>query len=361
MSQKLKNKLMNFKNGIKKYFYDVYMEKQWKEANPYIGSSEEFNKIFDDAKPIIGILFDSAHEHQFYINACLDLKINYRVINIRTNDWITRIKECRCDIFLVWPTIYKPIQKQFWDERLQLITAELQKKIFPSFDLLWLYESKRKTRDWLLSNNLPHPDTNVFFDKVDALNFIIKCNYPIVCKTDQGATASGVFIIRNIHQARKMISKAFKRGILLKNRGINDRHQGYIIFQEYLPNTKEWRMIRVGDSYFCRLKGKMGDFHSGSGDIIWAKPPKHLLNKTKEISEKFAVPNINVDFFETENGQYLINEIHALWGGKVIHDAKLEGRYLYNVEDSTWSFEQGDYFQNRGANLRLDWIKNNWF
>ena len=44
----------------------------------------------------------------------------------------------------------------------------MNKKIFPTFDLLWLYESKRKTRDWLQVNNFPHPATEIFFNKSES-------------------------------------------------------------------------------------------------------------------------------------------------------------------------------------------------
>jgi len=351
----------SIRTNIKKFIYDSYMEKQWRDRNPYIGTHEEFEKIFDTNKPVIGILYDIAYEHQYYQNACIDLKINYKVIDIRPSNWIAKIKDSGCDIFLVWPTIYKPIQKQFWDERLQILNHELKKKIYPTFDLLWLYESKRKTRDWLLVHNLPHPKTDVFFNKTEALSFIENTNFPIVYKTDQGATASGVIIIRSKTQGLRIVKKAFSKGINLKNRGLYDRHQGYVIFQKYIPNAKEWRMVRVGDSYICRLKHKVGDFHSGSGNVDWAKPSIELLNKTKEISNMFDVPNINIDYFETEQGDYLINEIHSVWGGpKKKKTSEFEGRYLWNEKESNWVFEKGFYYTNRTANLKLEWIKDNW-
>lgn len=350
------------KKEIKKLFpYDRLMERKWLNSNPYHGTDAEWSKEFIKANPVIGILYDVAQEHQYYMNACHNLKINYVVIDIRSTDWLLKIEQSGCETMLVWPTIYKPIQKQFWDERLQILSTHLNKRIFPTYDLLWLYESKRKTRDWLLANRLPHPKTDIFFDKSEAENFLQSAKFPIICKTDQGAASSGVYILRSRQQALQTLSKAFKKGLSLKNRGIYDRHQGYIIFQEYLPNCKEWRIIRVGDSYFCRYKMKKGDFHSGSGDIVWAKPPEYLLNLTREISNKFDVPNINVDYFETEEGSYLINEIHALWGGKVLKDEQLEGRYLYNEQTQGWDFEHGDFFKNRCADLRLEWlIKNKW-
>lgn len=340
--------------------YDFYMEQKWLKRNPYYNTTAEWENEFEKGKPFIGILYDIAQEHQYYLNACHDLSLNYRVVDIRFPDWILKIQNSECHTFLAWPTIYKPIQKQFWDERLQILSRDLKKNIFPSYDLIWLYESKRKTRDWLLAHNLPHPKTYIYFNKQQAINFVNKTSYPIIVKTDQGAASSGVYILHNKNQAIKILKRAFKMGLPLKNRGQYDLHQGYIIFQEYLPNCKEWRIIRVGESYFCRYKLKKGNFHSGSGNVVWAEPPEQLLDLSRKISERFDVPNINIDYFETEHGEYLINEIHALWGGKVLKDPKLEGRYFLNKEDN-WSFERGDFFKNRCANLRLEWlIENKW-
>ncbi len=340
--------------------FDAVMKKRWLKSNTYSGTQDEWYKEFIPDQPFVGLLYDIAHEHQYYIKACHELKINYKVIDIRSSNWIELILESECAVFLAWPTIYKPVQKQFWDERLTILRKVLGKKVFPTLDLLWLYESKRRTRDWLKCNNFSHPQTEVFFTEEDANKFLDNTNYPIVLKTDQGAVSSGVYIIRSKKESKKWVKKAFNRGIRLKNRGINDRHKDYIIFQEYLPDCKEWRLIRVGESYFCRLKLKRGDFHSGSGEIIWAKPPEILLNLTREISERFEVPNINVDFFETDKGEFLVNELHALWGGKVLKDEELEGRYIYDPKANQWRYEKGDFFGHRCAELRLEWIRDNW-
>jgi len=350
------------KRELKKRLYtDSFAEGRWLKANPYHTTPDEWAYTAHEGRPTVGILYDIAQEHQHYMIACHEIQVNYKVIDIRGSDWIARIHESGCKVFLVWPTIYKPIQKQFWDERLRILVEQVGAKVFPSLDLLWLYESKRKSRDWLNTNGYPHPKTDVFFTEKKALDFVRSAAFPLVLKTDQGAGSSGVFILRSQQAANNMIRKAFRRGIKLKNRGDHDRHQGYVILQEYLPDCKEWRLIRVGESYFCRLKKKKGDFHSGSNDIVWAEPPSNLLDQTREISEQFEIPNINVDFFETTEGEFVINELHALWGGKVLKDEKLEGRYLYDAASNTWRFEHGDFFGHRCAELRIQWlIDNKW-
>jgi len=339
--------------------FDKVLESQWRSSFIFRNSEYEWKGSFNNG-PRVGILWDIGYEHQNYIQACIDLEINYEVIDIRSSNWLDSINNANLKVFLVWPTIYKPIQKQFWDERLWTLKFHLNKRIFPSLDLMWIYESKRRTLDWLQANRLCFPETNVFFNQKQALGFLKTITYPIVIKTDQGARSSGVYIIRNQLEGKKYVIRAFRQGLRLKNKSKYDRHQGYLIFQEYLKDCQEWRMIRAGDSYFCRYKIKEGDFHSGSGDIVWAQPPDTLLNMTKIISQQFECPSVNVDFFKTIDGRYLINEIHTHWGGKVMHDQNLEGRYMWNNATESWDFEKGDFFKNRCANLKVEWIRDHW-
>ena len=61
-----------------------------------------------------------------------------------------------------------------------------------------------------------------------------------------------------------LIYKAFRRGIVPRGHNPMDRQWGYVYLQEYLKDAEEWRMIRIGESYFGYRKEKVGDFHSGS-------------------------------------------------------------------------------------------------
>lgn len=338
----------------------VDMEKrrkqQWLANNPFLGTEYEKGYNFN-SKHTVGILADIAHEHQNYIAACVELKVSYKVVDVHKNNWVEEIEKSGCDVFLVWPTIYTPIHKQFWDERLYILCNLLHKNIFPFYNELWVYESKRRTRDFLAINNLPHPKTDIFFEKEEALEFARTVSYPIVLKTDQGAGSKGVYIIRSQSEAEENIKTAFKQGISLKRTSKYERHKGYVVFQEYLADCQEWRLIRVGDDYFCRYKIKKGEFHSGSGSIVWAKPPEVLLNSIKEITDKHGFRSMNIDYFETTDGRYLINELHALFGGRVLKDEELNGKY--NYVNGKWEFTKGDFFRNRCANLRVNYILNN--
>ena len=352
-----KKKLPNWAKNLIRNFVpiDDLNREMWSKFNPYIGSAQEWGNN-TGSKFTLGILVDIRHEHHNYIGACLELGVTYKVIDIWKNDWITDVQNAKCDAYLVWPNIQSAIIKQFWDERLYTMVNDLGCKIYPSFNELWLYESKRRSRDFMIAHNLPHPKTSVFFSKKEAMAFAKTTELPVVFKTDQGASAKGVVIVRDRETAISLVKTCFAEGFSLKRADKNDKHRGYVFFQEYLPDAEEWRMIRVHNSYFCRYKIKVGDFHSGSGDIVWATPPEELLYDLKRITDEFGFNSMNIDYFKTKDGRYLINELHTVFGGKVLPNNELCGRYLFNEATQKFDFERGEFFQFRCGVRRVEQV-----
>lgn len=324
---------------------------RYRKRSRFHGTKDEFNATFDGIEKV-AILFDRYQEHIYYLEACHEMGISYEVINPELPGWLNVLNNASCSHVFFWPSIDSSISKLLCDERASLIADSGRFFIHPSLNELWLYESKRRTAAWLEQHHYPCVRTWCFTDEEAALKFIADIKFPLVCKTDQGASSAGVWILRNIKEALKSIKLAFGKGLALKWRDPNVRHQGYVILQEYIPEFDELRIIRVGQSLFCRQKIKEGDFHSGSGKIIWAKPPRDLLNWFYSFTERHNMDSVCVDFFLLPTGGFLINEIHALWGGADVHDSQLEGRY-YRDKDGVWFFEPGDWFRNRCANLRI--------
>src|SRR5690606_768147 len=148
------------------------------------------------------------------------------------------------------------------------------------------YENKRRVRDWLIAHRVPHPRTWVFYDQGEALDFVRHAPLPLVFKTNVGAAHSGVWILRQRAEALRMVRRAFSRGIVARRRNPLDRHWGVVLLQEYLPDVREWRMVRIGNSYFGHPKLREGDFHSGSGLVGWDVPSRRHLDFLREVTDK---------------------------------------------------------------------------
>lgn len=323
----------------------------------------------------LGILKEFNNKHVNYIEACKELKIDYEVIDISSDNWIEIIKTSKCDGFLVRPSCDKQDWKNMFDERLYYITKFMNKKIYPSYDACYIYESKNRMYYWLEVNNFPHVETHVFYDKNSALEFLKKCDYPLVFKPNLGSSCVGIKFINNYKDGKKIVNKAFPfkglgNGLIkkhntrykfIKRPAYDDRQYNYVMFQKKEDVIAEWRIIKIGDSFFGHQK-LIDDkgFHSGAGiGAIWRKPPKKLLNLCSDICEKGNFNSMACDIFETSEGKFYVNELQTTFGSyaesQMIINGK-PGRYIKNNKE--FIFEEGIFNRHGSYLLRVeDFVK----
>lgn len=317
----------------------------------------------------LGILNDFSGKYKIYIKACEDLGVNYEVIDFIGDNWIEEIKSSDCDGFLVRPSVQIQTYKTLFDERLYFLEYVLKKRVYPRYIETFIYENKKNMATWLEINKIKSAKTHVFYDKHKAIEFIDnKADFPIVFKTNIGSGASGVKIINKKSHARRIINKTFSK-FKFYNRGyirwlptrfklsyplLNDRQFDFVIFQEYKKIKTEWRMIKIGDSFFGHQKLEVNGFHSGSGNVGWVVPPTELFDLTKEICEIGNFNSMNVDIFETVDGEYLVNELQTIfgsWDDSQMYDDGVPGRMKFI--NNEWVFEEGYFNTNSSFDLRV--------
>ncbi|HDN73898.1 MAG TPA: ATP-grasp domain-containing protein, partial [Archaeoglobus sp.] len=211
--------------------------------NPYRDIKEE---NFPGSEFKLGIIEDVTQYHKYYIAACKELRVSYKILSILDSDWIEKFQKSGCDAFLVWPSSMPTSAKEAFDYRLYILEKELGAIIYPTWKECWFTEHKPRLRDWLEANGIPHPETWVFYDRDQALEFARSVDLPVVVKTAIGGSASGVQIVRSKKKLEKIIKLAFKKGLRPRSYDPNDRQWGFVYIQRYYPNVKEWRMVRVG-------------------------------------------------------------------------------------------------------------------
>jgi glutathione synthase/RimK-type ligase-like ATP-grasp enzyme len=245
-----------------------------------------------------------------------------------------------------------------FDERLRILSQDLGKILFPTCEEIWFYESKRRMHYWLAAHQIPHPRTWVFYDQDQALEFADQARLPIVFKADFGSGSMGVRVLRRRATLRRLIHRCFKRGFLKTGADPRDRQWGSVLFQEYLPDLAEWRMIRIGESYFGYQKVRKGDFHSGSHVFRYGRPPTDLLRLTQAVTDQGGFLSMALDCFVTSDGRCLVNEMQTTFGLHVTDGLPMvegrRGRLLYDRAQDDWRFEPGDFCRNRLCNLRVE-------
>jgi len=317
---------------------------------------------------------------------CSKRNINADIIDLCSIDALEVLKTGHYDICLLRPPGHFETFKSIYDERLYHVVNTLKIPCFPSFFECYIYENKKSLAAFLYLAGVPHPATWVISDYREATRFINSCHYPIVAKTSIGATSSGVSIIRQHREAAKYISLAFNGKGIAKRTGPNklvgtpkswlmkalanpqylknklahyrrmhaETQKGYVIFQEYVKHSFEWRIVRIGESFFAYKKFKVGDMASGAKQLGYDNPSLDLLDWVRRIAEEHRIHTAAFDIFENE-GNYLINEIQTIFGHKMDHILEVDGkpgRFLYH--NGQWVFEEGMFNSNESYDLRLE-------
>lgn len=304
----------------------------------------------------VGIIRNQASFHRAYVKACLELGIPFRVLDVARSDWLDVVRSSGCGLFMVWPDAMLTTWARLMKDRCDIIERQLGLPVVPRSAERWLYEDKCRTRDWLLASGVPHPRTWVFFHREEAEAFAATCTLPIVFKTFFGAAATGVRIVRSRRHLRALVRRAFAVGHVAAGHDRRDRQWGSIMLQEYLPDVKEWRMVRIGDAYFGHTKLRVGDYHSGSGAAGWDVPESRHLDLLHEVTELGGFRSMGMDVFETPDGRLLVNELQTVFGASVsVDQMRIDGvaGCMVREGEGRWRFEAGDHARNACANARI--------
>lgn len=318
---------------------------------------DEKVREYDGSGFRLGVVREPSQFHKFYIAACQEKEISYCEIDLLAEDWWEQLVGARVDALLVWPTSVNQTIKQILDARLALV-QQSGVLVFPSPAECSLTEDKVRCSDWLRANNVPCPDTHIFTSRESALG-LARSSFPVVVKTPLGASGSGVWIVRSFSQYKRFVRKAFGAGLVPRGGDRRNRQRGVLIVQAFLPDVVEWRLVRIGDSFFGHRKGTAASgLHSGAKHCDWLDPGPRMLNFLRKVTDLGNFRSMDVDVFLTKDGSLLVNELQAVFGCSVATtQMKIEGvpgRYTFDA--GSWSFEEGEFCRNHVCNLRVDYV-----
>ncbi|MCB2219448.1 MAG: hypothetical protein KQI35_03560 [Bacteroidetes bacterium] len=327
---------------------------------------------------------DSAQKWEI---ACRKRQIDYEVIDLTAFNWLENVRKPGFDFFLLRPSGNLTHYKTLYDERLYVISKVLNLRTYPFYEETIIYENKKLLCYYLDGSDIPHPKSWVFYSKKEAKNFIKNYSLPIVAKTSIGASGSGVSIIRTADQATKYIARAFSNKGIKRSFGPNKStgtpsswakkaiknpaffkkkvkqyltthkygERDFVIFQKYIPHNFEWRMVKIGESYFGHQKVKQADKASGTKGIDYVTPPNKLLDFTRDLCDKNNFHFMAVDLFEDGEGGFLVNELQTIFGHVqdfILAINNRPGRFLH--QNGEWVFQEGDFNTNESYDLRLE-------
>lgn len=291
----------------------------------------------------------------YFWRALKILDLQGHVLDPTRDDFHERILTGSERIFLCWPGHFTNQQRQmFWEKALPLYDWS-EASIYPSRRALNIYEAKRELAYFLRMNQIPHPETHVFYDLAEALDFARNCPLPQVFKTNTGSSGIGVEILRDRRELIALIRDVFGRYYV--KRSLSDSRDidyGHVILQEFISPVREYRVIKIGDSWFGheKMPSARSELMSGSGVNAWTEPPYELLDFCAGLAERFGFTTMCFDVFRSGDGSWLVNELQTWFGSydnSQMYVDGVPGRYLHSNGD--WVFESGFFNQCRSLPL----------
>ena len=330
-------------------------------------------------------------DHLLWIKACEELReqVDFEVVDLTRSDWLKRIKAGAFHGLLALPGGWTTAFKTLYDERIHILHSELGLPVFPSLEEIEVYENKKYLSYWLAANQIPHPKTWVFYNQEEAMEFLRTASLPLVAKMSVGGGGNGVQILKTRGAVRNYINNTFSGGGATQMVGPKWRRKGFlqrvihklkhlsefkakmklyrhlksevqkdfVLFQEFIPHTFEWRVVRIGNSFFAHKKLKKGEKASGSLLKGYENPPLSLFDFVEEVTDKKGFLSQAVDIFETADGTYLINEMQCIFGQSDPYQMLVDGvPGRYRRTGGQWVFEPGDFNRYESFLLRLEYF-----
>ncbi len=317
----------------------------------------------------LGVLTAFRRQHRFYVRSCEELGVDHEVVDIISDGWYGRLRGSDCDGFLCRPPSKFAEWKAMYDERLWVLNRLLGRPVYPGLEELRLYENKRLSSYWLEHHGIPHPKTRVFYRKSEYMEHVARrAELPFVTKVSTGSTGKGVRIVRSRLAARIIGHLAFgvfnnkvapgysppTTGRVIPFPAIGTFQRHHLLVQDFHPLRWEWRVVRIGESYFGHRKLLEGDCTSGSRRKGWVPPPEALLQLVRRICDTGGFRSMAVDIFETRDGEYLVNELQSIFGQSTDHLMYVDGRpgrYLF--DNGRFRFQEGEFNRHRSFLLRV--------
>ena len=129
---------------------------------------------------------------------------------------------------------------QIADSFMSIIYIYTNIPVYPNFNTFWHYDNKIKQHYLANFFKLKFVDTWVFWDKERAKEWLNTANFPLVVKLRGGAGSNNVTMLRNSYQAKRLINRAFSKGIKDSTLPSSWRVK-YLPINKYLHH----RMVRI--------------------------------------------------------------------------------------------------------------------
>lgn len=241
-------------------------------------------------------------------NLCIVNSIEYKAFDSFDPDFIDDLLVYNPDKVL-WRSGNVPYKK-IKDEMQRQFLDKTELRVVPNWQTHYLYDHKIRQTYLFNLHEIPHPETQVFFNEKYALEYIERAKYPFVIKADGGSGGRSFRFIETKEQALVRVNEAF-RG---RGRITGREHEKHILYiQEYIPAPSMWRI--------CMFKNKIGygfvqkttpgiKVASYRSERVYPPVPTELLDMAQKINYGMNWDWMFYDMIWSEKyDRYLVLEI----------------------------------------------------
>lgn len=186
------------------------------------------------------------------------------------------------------PHQWEPFLTRDRREILKLKTTNPRLKLVQDEQQVRLYENKLAQAEaletWL-------PETWVFTDQTEALQFVTGAKFPIISKSSVGSASHNVRILRTPKDAIAEVELAFGKGIPVVAGGGGAKQHGYVLWQRFVAHNVTCRVTRVGNKFHAYARYNYED-------RPMAAPAK----------VKATTPLLPAEFFESDGDEQSLAE-----------------------------------------------------
>ncbi|QRX64185.1 hypothetical protein JS578_02700 [Dysgonomonadaceae bacterium zrk40] len=281
-----------------------------------------------------------------WIEYCEINNIPFKIVNCHSNDIVDNLKDCDG---LLWHFSHAHhIDYQIGIKLIASLEAA-NKKVVPNLNSCWHFDDKVAQKYLLEAIEAPLIKSWVFYSEKEALQWMRNTSFPKVFKLKGGAGSANVKLVKNSSHARKLINKSFNTGFRQFNRKelfiyelkkwkakkskakdvsiaflkmfkkstyekVKGKDNGYVYFQEFLPNNDfDIRIVVIGQKAFgIKRMSRSNDFRaSGSGNIIYEKNQidERCIRIAFDVVSKLNTNCLTFDFLYDIKKEPLIAEI----------------------------------------------------
>lgn len=282
-----------------------------------------------------------------WIEYCNKNNVDYKIVDCYKSNIVEQLNDCDG---LMWHWDLNDYKASLIAKQ---ITISLESKpihLFPDYSTSWHYNDKVGQKYLFESLNIPMIPTYIFYSKIEALDWINTTTFPKVVKLRNGAGSLNVRLVRNKHEAKKVIKKSFSKGFASSNKiaSLKDKilhfrndqnlskfiailksvlrfalhkedekyfskEKGYVYVQDFIEgNEYDLRLVVVGNRCWAAARfNRDGDFRaSGSGKVSFDNKyfSNSLIKLAFEITRKLDAQSIAYDFISSK-GEYKLIEI----------------------------------------------------